>query len=163
MKKILFVCMGNICRSPTAEGVLRHAAFNRGLGDDILVDSAGTIDFHNGQPPDLRATQHAAKRGYDLTQIRARQINQPDYELFDYVLAMDKQNIAWLKKQIPTVYAHKLQLFLHFSEKYKGRDVPDPYYCNANGFETVLDMVEDGVQGLIAHLIEADAAALNKE
>jgi protein-tyrosine phosphatase len=163
MKKILFVCMGNICRSPTAEGVLRHVAFNRGLADDIVVDSAGTIGFHAGEPPDKRAVQHAAKRGYDLSRIRAREINQPDYELFDYVLAMDKQNIAWLKKQIPNQYAHKLRLFLEFSENYAGRDVPDPYYGNAQGFEAVLDMVEDGVQGLIDHLIETEAAALNKK
>jgi protein-tyrosine phosphatase len=163
MKKILFVCMGNICRSPTAEGVLRHVAFNRGLDSEIIVDSAGTIGFHTGEPPDKRAVQHAAKRGYDLTQIRAREINQPDYELFDYVLAMDKQNIAWLRKQIPNQFAHKLRLFLEFSEKYAGRDVPDPYYGNANGFETVLDMVEDGVHGLIAHLLEANATTKNKK
>jgi protein-tyrosine phosphatase len=163
MTKILFVCMGNICRSPTAEGVLRHVAQARGLGADINVDSAGTIGFHAGQPLDKRAVLHAAKRGYDLTQIRAREVNQPDYEAFDYLLAMDKQNIAWLKKQIPNEYAHKLQLFLNFSEKYKGRDVPDPYYGNAQGFDTVLDMVEDGVDGLIEHLLEAEAAALNKK
>jgi protein-tyrosine phosphatase len=163
MKKILFVCMGNICRSPTAEGVLRHMVFTQGLEADIMVDSAGTIGFHSGEPPDKRAVMHAAKRGYDLSQIRARQINQPDYELFDYVLAMDKQNIAALKKQIPNEYAHKLQLFLNFSEKYKGRDVPDPYYGNANGFEIVLDMVEDGVNGLIEYLIETESAVLNQK
>jgi protein-tyrosine phosphatase len=163
MTKILFVCMGNICRSPTAEGVLRHVAQTRGLAADITVDSAGTIGFHAGQPPDKRAVLYAAKRGYDLTQIRAREVNQPDYEGFDYLLAMDKQNIAWLKKQIPNEYAHKLQLFLNFSEKYKGRDMPDPYYGNAQGFDTVLDMIEDGVDGLIEHLLEAEAAALNKK
>ncbi len=163
MTKILFVCMGNICRSPTAEGVLRHVAQVRGLGADITVDSAGTIGFHAGQPPDKRAVLHAATRGYDLTQIRAREVNQPDYEGFDYLLAMDKQNIAWLKKQIPNEYAHKLHLFLNFSEKYKGRDVPDPYYGNAQGFDTVLDMVEDGVNGLVEHLLEAEAIALNKK
>jgi protein-tyrosine phosphatase len=163
MAKILFVCMGNICRSPTAEAVMRHVAHKRGLAADIMVASAGTIGFHTGHPPDKRAILHAAKRGYDLSTIRARQINQPDYELFDYVLAMDKQNIAWLKKQIPNEYMHKLRLFLDFSEKYPDRDVPDPYYGNANGFETVLDMVEDGVSGLIVHLIETEPVVLNKK
>jgi protein-tyrosine phosphatase len=151
--------MGNICRSPTAEGVLRHVAREQGLEKRIEIDSAGTIGFHSGEPPDKRAVQHAAKRGYDLSLIRARQINQPDYELFDYILAMDKQNIAWLKKQIPNEYAHKLRLFLDFSGKYRGRDVPDPYYGNANGFETVLDMTEDGAQGLLAHLQENEWSA----
>ena len=152
--------MGNICRSPTAEGVLRQLAHTLSLETQIEIDSAGTIGFHSGEPPDKRAVQHAAKRGYDLSSIRARQINQPDYELFDYILAMDKQNIAWLKKQIPDEYAHKLRLFLDFSEKYRGRDVPDPYYGNANGFETVLDMSEDGAQGLLAHLQENEWAVL---
>lgn len=152
--------MGNICRSPTAEGVLRQLAHTLSLETQIEIDSAGTIGFHSGEPPDKRAVQHAAKRGYDLSSIRARQINQPDYELFDYILAMDKQNIAWLKKQIPDEYAHKLRLFLDFSEKYRGRDVPDPYYGNANGFETVLDMSEDGAQGLLTHLQENEWAVL---
>ena len=136
---------------------MRHAAHKRGLAADITADSAGTIGFHAGQPPDKRAVLHAADRGYDISTIRARQINQPDYELFD------RQNIAWLKKQMPNEYMHKLRLFLDFSEKYVGRDVPDPYYGNSNGFETVLDMVEDGVKGLIEHLIEAEAVVLNKK
>jgi protein-tyrosine phosphatase len=162
MTRIIFVCMGNICRSPTAEGVLRQIARAQALEAQIEIDSAGTIGFHSGEPPDKRAVQHAAKRGYDLSSLRARQINQPDYELFDYILAMDKQNIAWLKKQIPNEYAHKLRLFLDFSEKYRGRDVPDPYYGNANGFETVLDMAEDGAQGLLAHLQENEWAVKQK-
>ncbi|MGB8337450.1 MAG: low molecular weight protein-tyrosine-phosphatase [Burkholderiales bacterium] len=163
MTKILFVCMGNICRSPTAEGVLRHFARELGIDASLTIDSAGTIGFHAGEAPDKRAIQHAAKRGYDLTAIRARQINQPDYEFFDQILAMDKQNIIWLKKQIPDEYAHKLRLFLDFSDKYAGRDVPDPYYGNAKGFEIVLDMAEDGARGLIAHLLENETADLNKK
>ncbi|MGB8856321.1 MAG: low molecular weight protein-tyrosine-phosphatase [Burkholderiales bacterium] len=162
MTKILFVCMGNICRSPTAEAVLHHLVRRQGLEEHISVDSAGTIGFHSGEPPDKRATLHAARRGYDLSRIRARQINQPDYELFDYVLAMDKQNIAWLKKQIPNEYMHKLRLFLDFSEKYAGQDVPDPYYGNADGFETVLDMTEDAARGLLAHLQQKETALEKK-
>lgn len=163
MTKILFVCMGNICRSPTAEGVLRHLVRRQGLEAHISVDSAGTIGFHSGEPPDKRATLHAARRGYDLSRIRARQINQPDYELFDYVLAMDRQNMAWLKKQIPNQYMHKLRLFLEFSEKYAGQDVPDPYYGNADGFETVLDMAEDAARGLLAHVLQKETASEKKQ
>jgi protein-tyrosine phosphatase len=154
MIKVLFVCMGNICRSPTAEGVLRKYAIDQGLESQLSIDSAGTIGFHSGEPPDKRATQHATKRGYDLSAIRARQINQPDYAEFDYVLAMDAQNILGLKNQTPLEHAHKLHLFLDFSEKYAGRDVPDPYYGNAQGFELVLDMIEDGAKGFIAYLAE---------
>ena len=152
MAKILFVCMGNICRSPTAEGVMRHAAHKRGLAADITVDSAGTIGFHVGQPPDKRAVLHPAVRGYDFSTLRARQINKPDYELFDYVLAMDRQNIAWLKKQMPNEYMHKLRLFLDFSEKYVGRDVPDPYYGGAKGFDDVLDLVQSAVDGVLGEI-----------
>ncbi len=163
MIKILFVCMGNICRSPTAEGVLRKFAQQKGLDAHLSIDSAGTIGFHSGEAPDKRATLHAAKRGYDLSPIRARQINQPDYALFDYVLAMDQQNMAWLKNQIPHEHVHKLRLFLDFSQKYFGRDVPDPYYGNAQGFEVVLDMIEDGAKGLIAYLREHELAVSPQE
>ena len=151
---ILFVCMGNICRSPTAEGVMRHLAREHGLDAQCEMDSAGTIDFHAGEPPDRRAIAHARARGYDLSVLRARQIGPPDFESFDYVLAMDKQNLLWLEKHCPAEHQHKLTLFLAFSEKFKNRDMPDPYYGNAKGFETVLDMAEDGAHGLITHLIK---------
>ncbi len=142
---------------------MRSMVKTLGLDSRIAIDSAGTIDFHSGHPPDKRATQHAARRGYDLTPIRARQINQPDYEWFDYILAMDKQNIAWLEKQIPNEYQHKLKLFLDFSEKFAGREVPDPYYGNAQGFDTVLDMAEDGARGLIAHLLQNELSSTHKK
>ncbi len=163
MIKILFVCMGNICRSPTAEGVLRHFAGEHKLHGLLEIDSAGTIGFHSGSPPDARAIAHASERGYDLTQLRARQINQPDYDAFDFLLAMDRDNLAWLKKQCPSKYHHKLKLFLDFSEKFKGREVPDPYYGNAKGFDVVLDMAEDGSRGLIAFLLENELRHLKVE
>jgi protein-tyrosine phosphatase len=163
MVRILFICMGNICRSPTAEAVFRQLVKRKSMETRFHADSAGTIGFHTGEPPDKRATQHAAKRGYDLTKLRARQINQPDYEFFDYVLAMDQENLAWLQKQCPNEHKSKLRLFLDFSEKYAGRDVPDPYYGNGNGFEIVLDMAEDGARGLIAHLQENELTAQNKK
>ena len=150
--KVLFVCMGNICRSPTAEGVFKHYVAQAGLGDRIVSDSAGTHDYHIGEPPDARAQRSAGKRGYDLSGLRGRQVNKRDFSEFDYVLAMDEHNMQLLAHLCPPEHAHKLKLFLEFGPDAGLREVPDPYYGGADGFERVLDMIEQAAQGLLRHL-----------
>lgn len=152
MIKVLMVCMGNICRSPTAEGVFRAQVEKAGLTQQIHIDSAGTHDYHIGAPPDNRAQTTAAKRGYDLSRLRGRQVSQRDFVEFDYILAMDDDNLARMQAICPAQHAHKVSLFLDYSEKFTEREVPDPYYGGGSGFEKVLDMVEDASQGLLAHL-----------
>jgi protein-tyrosine phosphatase len=147
--KILFVCMGNICRSPTAEGVLRHLIKNTSLENTIAVDSAGTHAFHIGNPVDNRTQSVAAKRGYDLSQIRARQIHTDDFRDADYILAMDWDNLSLLQQQCPKQYRHKLMLLMRFATEHDEATVPDPYYGGPDGFETVLNYVEDACNGLI--------------
>jgi protein-tyrosine phosphatase len=139
--RILFVCTGNICRSPTAEGVMRHLA--RGLGMEVHVESAGIGDWHVGQPPDERAQHHAKGRGYDLSAQRAKQVRKRDFESFDLVVAMDRGHFEILQDQCPPQHRDKIRMLI------KGRDVPDPYYGEAEGFERVLDMVEAGCLGLL--------------
>lgn len=151
MTAILFVCLGNICRSPTAEGVFRSRARQRGLLDQLRVDSAGTGDWHVGAMPDKRAQQAASRRGYDLTFIRARQVCEQDFHQFDYVLAMDQQNLADLKAIQPTDSRAVLSLFLDYAGM-PGEAVPDPYYGAGDGFERVLDLVEQACDGLLASL-----------
>jgi protein-tyrosine phosphatase len=149
---VLFCCMGNICRSPTAEAVFRHKVEEAGLASSILVDSVGTHDYHIGNPPDLR-TQHAAKlRGYDLSSLRGRQVEVNDFSRFDYVLAMDNANMSILYRLCPKLQRDRLKLFLEFASKHKEREVPDPYYGTGDGFERVLDMVEDAATGLLKHI-----------
>jgi len=152
MKRILFVCMGNICRSPTAEGVFRRLAAEAGLLDSLHVDSAGTHGYHVGRPPDSRASATAAGRGYDLSALRARQVTREDFETFDYILAMDRENYDHLAQLAPKARRDRLHLFLEYSTRFPGQEVPDPYYGGAQGFEQVLDMVEDAARGLIAEL-----------
>lgn len=147
--RVLFVCMGNICRSPTAEGVFRHLARREGLETRLDIDSAGTHGYHVGHPPDARAQAAALSRGYDLSMIRARQVDSADFELFDWVLAMDSANLHVLRADCPPRYAARVHRFLDFSEAYPGEDVPDPYYGGSGGFERVLDMVEDAARGLL--------------
>jgi len=147
--KILFVCMGNICRSPTAEGVFRDKVKLAGLGENVEIDSAGTHDYHIGRPPDGRAQDAASKRGYDLSDLRGRQINAKDFEAFDFILAMDKDNLAILREQCPPHWQHKVRRLLSFSRHFTDLDVPDPYYGGKAGFDQVLDMVEDAAEGLI--------------
>lgn len=149
---ILFVCMGNICRSPTAEGVFRAKVKVAGLEDQLEIDSAGTHSYHIGKAPDPRAQQAALTRGYDLSDQRARQVSEGDFSRFDYVLAMDRDNLAGLMQRCPAEQRHKLHLFLDFSRQYTGQEVPDPYYGGQHGFDTVLDMVGDAADGLIEHL-----------
>ena len=144
--------MGNICRSPAAEGVFRHCVEQTGLADQILIDSAGTHDYHVGEPPDTRMQSAALKRGYDLSKLRGRQVAQSDFTQFDYVLAMDNANLAILHRVAPPNTATQPQLFLEYAHQHKQREVPDPYYGGADGFEQVLDMVEDAAQGLLEHI-----------
>ena len=155
--RVLFVCMGNICRSPTAEAVFRRRIAEAGLHREVEADSAGTHgDYHAGEPPDARAAAAAARRGYDLSGLAARRAEAADFERFDYVLAMDRDNLAALRRTAPLPLAHKARLFMEFSTGFAEREVPDPYYGGTSGFENVLDMIEDGVQGFISHLLRVD-------
>lgn len=152
MIKVLLVCMGNICRSPTAEGVFRQQVEAAGLAKQIHIDSAGTHDYHIGSAPDGRAQAAAAKRGYDLSRLRGRQVGQHDFREFDYILAMDMDNLTRMQAHCPAEHAHKIGLFLEYSKNFLEREVPDPYYGGNAGFEKVLDMVEDAGRGLLAHI-----------
>lgn len=149
---VIFICMGNICRSPTAEAVFRHYVEDAGLAGNILIDSAGTHDYHIGEPPDLRTQRAAGQRGYEMGGLRGRQVEEGDFLRFDYVLAMDKANLAILQRLAPPDSKAQVQLFLDFARRHAGREVPDPYYGGAEGFEHVLDMVEDAAQGLLQHI-----------
>jgi len=147
--RVLFVCMGNICRSPTAEGVFRHLVEEQGLGEKIIIDSAGTHDYHIGDAPDARSQAAAARRGYDLSRLRARQVLREDFRAFDYILAMDEANLGLLQQQCPDDCRERLKLFLEFADDGGLREVPDPYYGGAQGFERVLDLVEHAARGLL--------------
>lgn len=149
MTKVLFVCMGNICRSPMAEGVFRKMVRDAGLQDVVHIASAGTHAYHVGEPPDVRAQQSARKRGYELTDLRARQVTQEDFHEYDLVLAMDWENLALLQQQCPRSQKHKLHLLMRYAGEFEAATVPDPYYGGAEGFNTVLDYVEDACQGLL--------------
>lgn len=150
--RVLFVCMGNICRSPTAEGVFKHLIAEAGLARCIVTDSAGTHDYHIGEAPDSRAQRAAARRGYDLAALRGRQVGPADFEEFDYLLAMDEVNLRALRQLCPPRHAGKLKLFMEFAGDSSVREVPDPYYGGAQGFEHVLDLVEEAGRGLLARI-----------
>ena len=143
-RSVLFVCTGNICRSPTAEGVLRHLAAEAGI--ELRIASAGIGDWHVGAPPDKRAQHHAKGRGYDLSTLRARQVRPSDFAEFDLILAMDRSHLRALERMAPRGERHKLRLFV------AGRDVPDPYYGGPEGFEQVLDLVEAACRDLLREL-----------
>jgi protein-tyrosine phosphatase len=157
--KVLFVCMGNICRSPSAEAVFRHYVENAGLSENILVDSAGTHDYHVGDPPDSRAQHAAQQRGYDMSKLRGRQVGEGDFRRFDYVLAMDRANLAILQRITPQDSVTEARLFLDYARHHTERELPDPYFGGADGFERVLDMVEDAAQGLLEEIRQQHFAA----
>ena len=146
---VLFVCTGNICRSPTAEGVFRSLARKRGVLERLRVDSAGTHDYHVGEAPDPRSVEHAARRGYDLKPLRARQLAARDFTDFGWILAMDRGHLRLLNSVVPRESDARVQLFLEHSARWRGLDVPDPYYGGVHGFETVLDMVEEASERLL--------------
>jgi protein-tyrosine phosphatase len=149
--RVLFVCLGNICRSPTAEAVLRSlAAATPGLQAAIYVDSAGTADYHVGEPPDPRSIAAGRDRGYDLSALRARQLAIEDFEEFDLLLAMDRANLAAMLRLAPARHVEKVRLFLDYAPEVGTLDVPDPYYGSRADFDRVLDLVEIGSRGLLA-------------
>jgi protein-tyrosine phosphatase len=148
----LFVCLGNICRSPTAHAVFQQLVDAGGLRDAIVVDSAGTGDWHIGKAPDERATRAGASRGYDLSTLRARQVAAIDFNHYQYVLAMDLQNLRDLQQMKPADYRGELALFLNYGDSPE-REVPDPYYGEGDGFERVLDMVEAAAAGLLHAIV----------
>ncbi len=151
MTCVLFVCMGNICRSPTAEGVFRHVVEEAGLADRIKVDSAGTHAYHIGEPADRRARAAAERRGISLEGISARRVASSDFEEFHYVIAMDKDNLRLLSDQADEEFQGRLGLFLQYAESDE-EEVPDPYYGGSAGFERVLDLVEEASRGLLETL-----------
>jgi protein-tyrosine phosphatase len=146
---VLFVCTGNICRSPTAEGVFRRLVADAGMSGAILTDSAGTHDYHVGEPPDSRAQNAAADRGYDLSGLRARKVERADFERFDLIVAMDHGHLAILARMAGPAKAHKLKLMMSYASAFEEQDVPDPYYGGPQDFEQVLDMLEDAARGLL--------------
>ena len=154
MQRVLFVCLGNICRSPTAEGVLRHLLRQSAPGLAVEVDSAGTADYHIGEPPDLRSQQAALSRGIDLSTLRARQVAPRDFVHFDLLLAMDRQNLRALETMRPAGSRARIRLFLEYAANLGRLEVPDPYYGDASGFEEVLDLCTAGARGLIGALHE---------
>jgi low molecular weight protein-tyrosine phosphatase len=143
---VLIVCTGNICRSPTAEGVMRAQAAKRGLAGRLHIASAGTHDYHVGDAPDPRTVKHASRRGYDLSAQRAQQVTKAHFHAYDYILAMDRGHLRALKALAPRDPRAKVGMFLEASGRWKGEDVPDPYYGGVEGFEQVLDMVEEAAQ-----------------
>lgn len=149
---VLFVCMGNICRSPIAEGVFRDILRRHASELEVNLDSAGTHAYHLGESPDPRAQQAAEQRGVDISQLTARKINEKDFEQFDFVLAMDQVNCRLLCKLSPVEYRSRIHLFLDYAPGLKRKDVPDPYYGDSDGFEHVLDLVEEASIGLLEHL-----------
>lgn len=153
--KLLFICLGNICRSPAAEGIMRQMVEERALSNDIIVDSAGIGSWHVGEMPDPRMRKHAARRGYDLSPLRARQFRADDFQKFDYIIVMDEENYHDVMER-GGVYAdaRKVLRMKDYFIRYKGQQsVPDPYYGGAEGFERALNLIEDGCEGLLKDLV----------
>ncbi len=152
MIRVLFVCMGNICRSPTAEGVFRKLVLEQGMEKSIEIDSAGTHAYHVGAPPDRRSQEAARRRGIDISGLRGRAVERNDFGRFDYVLAMDDENYENLLDIAPEEQRYKVRLFLEFAPQLPEREVPDPYAGGPEGFERVLDMIEAAAQGLLVEI-----------
>ncbi len=153
MVGILFVCMGNICRSPMAEGVFRSRFESTGLQAQVLIDSAGTTGYHAGDPPDPRGIRTAAQYGIDLSMIRSRKVVAEDFELFDYILAMDHDNLRNLKSQCPEKFQPRLGLFLDYADDLPLKELPDPYYGGEDGFVRCFNLVERAAEGLKTALL----------
>lgn len=151
-ESVLFVCLGNICRSPTAEGVFRERAARAGMNSGLVIASAGIGDWHVGEPPDRRAIAHAAKRGYDLRMLRARQISSRDFEQFRWILAMDRANLDELESMRPPDHDGHVGLLLDLAPALGVRDVPDPYYGSDEGFERALDLIETACDSLLERI-----------
>ena len=151
--RILFICMGNICRSPTAEAVFRHLLQQRAPDVTVEIDSAGTHDYHVGEAPDRRALAAARRRGIDMSGLHARQIQYSDFERFDLLLAMDQENVAELRRRAPATYQERIRLFMEYAPQAHSRVVPDPYYGGTQGFEEVLDLLEQASMGLIEEVV----------
>ena len=152
MVRVLFICMGNICRSPTAEGVFRSLIEKEKLQHRIKIESAGTHAYHIDEAPDLRSQKAAKDRGIDLSSQRARKVIMGDFEDFDYLLAMDKENLSILMQACPQAQQHKVKLFLDYAPQLPTNEVPDPYYGGKYGFETVLDLIEEASTGFLTEL-----------
>ena len=150
--RVLFVCMGNICRSPTAQGVFEKLVEEEGLGNHIRIDSAGTHAYHVGDRPDNRATLAASRRGIDLSNQQARRVQEEDLAVFDYIVAMDSSNYRKLLEYCPPGNEVKLRMFMEYAPDLPEQDVPDPYYGGPNGFERVLDLIEEAAMGLLASI-----------
>jgi len=149
---VLFVCTGNICRSPTAEAIFTKLVADAGMAETVTADSAGTHGYHVGEPPDPRAQKAAAKRGYNLSALRARRFEPVDFQRFDLILAMDEDHYSILARMARPSADHKLKLMMSYARRFKEREVPDPYYGGPQGFERVLDMLEDAAKGLLESL-----------
>jgi protein-tyrosine phosphatase len=163
---VLFVCTANICRSPTAEAVFRKLVEDSPLAGKLEIDSAGTHGYHTGEPPDARAIEHAARRGYELASLRAREISPADFEHFEYVLAMDDANMRHLKAKCPTRLAQKIELLLDYGGAHAEHEVPDPFRGKPRDFEYALDIIEDACRGLLEYLLNLQrmrAAAVPKQ
>lgn len=152
MVNVLFVCLGNICRSPTAEGVFRHLATEAGRGDVIATDSSGMGGWHIGKPPDERSQAAARRRGIEIGDLRARQTQAHDFHKFDYIIAMDRENMSDLTAMCPPGHEHRLHMMLDFADGLTETEVPDPYF-GTDGFDYVLDMIENASRGLLAHIV----------
>lgn len=154
MIKVLFVCTGNICRSPTAEGIFRHYVEEQGLSKHIHIDSAGLLDYHEGDGADHRTQAHAKKRGFDLSQIISRPIIRDDFKEYDYLIAMDGSHLQAMVELCPENLKESrvIKLMLDYSKKWKGQGVPDPYYTGEDGFELVLDMIEESCKVLLEEI-----------
>lgn len=153
--RILFVCLGNICRSPSAEGVLRHALATQAPHLQIEIDSAGTHDYHTGSAPDRRAIEAARRRGIDLSSLRARSVSAEDFVHYDLILAMDEQNLSELQQRAPAPLRGRIRLVMDYAPAATSRNVPDPYYGGAAGFEEVLDLLEEAAAGVLQELLGA--------
>ena len=152
-QRVIFVCTGNICRSPTAHAVLRQRIAARGLGERLAVESGGLEAWHTGAPPDARSIEHARRRGYDLSDLRARPFGRQDFARADWVLVMDDGHLQRAARLCPPQQAHKLRLLTDFCRRHEANEVPDPYYGQAGDFEVVLDLVEDACDGLLEQLL----------